>query len=301
MSLKTNNTYHKSVLVNEVLEYLAPGPDKIYIDATFGGGGHTRAILDHEPSCRVIAVDWDMQAIEKNAPELQEQYGDRIKILWGNFALLYRLLKKENTKHVDGILADFGTSQYQIFEKHGFSFATDTPLDMRMSPAHQRMTAADILNHYRESRLIKILREYGEEPYAKKIARTIIEARTQNKIKTTQELVTLIDSAIPAQVRKARKTHPATKTFQALRIEVNNELENIKSFLAAALSCLNTDGRLVCISFHSLEDRIVKNFFKDHTDKLEILTPKPVTAQPDEIQDNPSSRSAKLRAALKLL
>lgn len=291
------STYHQSVLVNEVLEYLNPQPNKVYLDATFGGGGHTKAILNHQPGCKVIALDWDTEAIDHNVQPLLDTYGDRLKILWGNFAHLYRILKKEKIDKVDGILADFGTSQYQIFEEDGFSFLKDTPLDMRMSSAHQRTTAAYILNNYEERRIADILFEYGEEASAKKIARIIVEERKKTPFATTKQLATLIEKIIP---RKGKGfVHPATKTFQALRIEVNHELENIKLFLSAALGHLNPQGRLVFISFHSLEDRLVKTFFRDNQDKLSIITTKPVVATDEEMRENRSSRSAKLRSAEK--
>ncbi len=291
------STYHQSVLVNEVLHYLNPQPHKIYLDATFGGGGHTKAILDREPLCKVIALDWDTQALDRNAQQLLETYGDRLKVLWGNFAHLHRLLKKEKIAKIDGILADFGTSQFQIFQEDGFSFLRDSPLDMRMSSAHQKITAAYILNNYEERRLAQLLFDYGEEAQAKKIARAIIEERKKTAFSTTKQLATLIESIV---FRKGNSSvHPATKTFQALRIEVNQELENIKLFLSSALHHLNSEGTLVCISFHSLEDRLVKTFFRDNPLKLFPLTTKPVTATEEEMQQNRSSRSAKLRAAQK--
>ncbi len=298
---ETTTVYHKSVLIKEVLEYLSPKPGKIYIDATFGGGGHTRAILDAEPTCKVIALDWDLHAIEKNAPMFEERYGNRFKILWGNFAHMYKLFKKEGLTHIDGILADFGTSQFQIHERAGFSFQKDTPLDMRMSPAHQHTTAALIVNEAAIHELIKIFSEYGEEPMTKKIAYAIVEERKKHPFKTTGDLVDLIESLIPVRTFKAQRgIHPATRVFQALRIAVNNELDNIHSLLISSLRYLNHGGRLVCISFHSLEDRIVKNFFKEHQGELTILTPKPIIAGPEEIGSNPSARSAKLRAAEKI-
>ena len=289
-------TYHKSVLVKEVLEYLNPQPGKTYVDATFGGGGHTRAILEHEPACKVIALDWDMTAIEKNAPALAQDFGDRFKVLWGNFTNIKMLLKKEGISLVDGILADFGTSQYQIFEKEGFSFSTDTPLDMRMSAAHFRITAADVVNKYSEKDLASIIFEYGEEPKSRKIAKAIVEYRDHTKITTTQQLVTLIETVVP---HRFSHIHPATKTFQALRIEVNQELKNIQYFLKTAMETLNTNGTLVCISFHSLEDRIVKTFFKEISHQVNVLTNKPIQASEEEIVLNASSRSAKLRAIKK--
>ncbi|MBY0353527.1 16S rRNA (cytosine(1402)-N(4))-methyltransferase RsmH [Candidatus Babeliales bacterium] len=299
METKTSTpTTHKSVLVQEVIQYLNPQPGKVYVDATFGGGGHSRAILDHEPQCSVIGIDWDEDSITRHAPALEEEYGDRLKILWGNFANLHRLLKKEKIDRVDGILADFGTSQYQIFEKEGFSFRVDTPLDMRMSAAHQRLTAADVVNHFNEQALSKILWELGEERGSRKIAHAIIEARKTNLFKTSGQLAQLIEKVIP--FHGPRAIHPATKTFQALRIFVNKELENIKLFLPTAVGCLNAGAPLVCISFHSLEDRLVKTFFREKNHQLTTLTPKPVQASEEEIKQNPSSRSAKLRAATKI-
>ncbi len=296
MNQTKNTTYHQSVLTKEVIHYLDPQPNKHYLDATFGGGGHTKAILDHEPTCKVIALDWDMQAIEHNAPPLIEHYGQRLTVVWGSFTHLYRILKKEKINKIDGIIADFGTSQYQIFQEDGFSFLRDTPLDMRMSSAHQKMTAADILNFYDERQIAQIFFEYGEESQSKKIARAIVEQRTKTQFTTTKQLSDLIETILPF---KKSFTHPATKTFQALRIAVNHELDNIKLFLASALQYLNPQGKLVTISFHSLEDRIVKNFFRDHQQELSILTPKPVIATEEEIQENRSSRSAKLRATEK--
>ncbi len=293
---------HKSVLVSEVLQFLDPKPGKTYVDATLGCGGHTSAILDLEPTCKVIGIDWDQKSIEQNAPILKEKYGDRINILWGNFAHLYKLLKNEGIKNVDGILADFGTSQLQIHEREGLSFMTDTPLDMRMSKSHYHITAATILNTCTENELANILFEYAEERNAKKIARAIVTKRKTESFKTTRQLVELIESIIPRYTNKGKKhTHPATKTFQALRIAVNNELENIRSFLHASLPFLAPKGKLVCISFHSLEDRIVKNFFKEKESLLElkILTPKAITASNTELELNQSARSAKLRAAEK--
>ncbi|MFH0898607.1 MAG: 16S rRNA (cytosine(1402)-N(4))-methyltransferase RsmH [bacterium] len=292
---ESEKMYHKSVLIKEVVQYLAPQPGKVYVDATFGGGGHTQAILDSEPLCKVIALDWDMQAIEQNAAPLCEKYGDRLRVIWGNFALIHRILKKEKIESIDGILADFGTSQFQIFEKSGFSFRKDSPLDMRMSKAHYKTTAADILNTYSEQKLAHILFEYGEERLSKRIARAIVEMRKKRPFKTTQQLADLVEEIVGTPKGRKKFIHPATKTFQALRIEVNHELDNIKGFLASALKLVNPEGRIVCISFHSLEDRIVKTVFRESN--VEILTPKPVTASLEEIELNPSARSAKLRAA----
>lgn len=293
--------FHKSVLVNEVISNLAPKPGGLYLDATFGGGGHTKAILQAEPTCKVVALDWDQEAIDANAQRLEQEFGERFKIIWGNFSHIYKLLKKEKISEVDGILADFGTSQFQIHQKAGFSFNVNTHLDMRMSPGHQRQTAADIINNASEKELLTILYTFGEEPQAKKIVRALLAQRKIAPITTTNQLTSLIEKLIPVPGFKHRHgIHPATKTFQALRIAVNHELDNIQNFLQTASGFLKTGGRLVCISFHSLEDRIVKNFLKDHQNIYQTLTNKPLTATPEELAENPSSRSAKLRAAQKL-
>lgn len=287
---------HKSVLVQEVLHYLDPQPGKTYLDVTFGAGGHTRAILEKEPTCKVIAMDWDEKTLEQFGVPLQEEFGERLQLIWGNFALLYRILKREGIEKVDGILADFGTSQVQIGAYPGLSLFKDAPLDMRMSPAHQKETAEDIINFATERELADIFFTFGQERYSRKVARAIIERRTTGKISTTTELVALINGVIPTV---PGTIHKATRVFQALRIYVNRELHNIRSFLPAALQALNKKGRLVCISFHSLEDRPVKQFFMEQAaeGKVEVLTPKVVVPTDEEVALNPSSRSAKLRAA----
>lgn len=286
--------YHIPVLMREVLTYLAPKPNGLYVDCTFGGGGHTRAILAAEPTCRVIALDWDQQAIDRNGPILEEEFGERLTLVWGNFSTLSRHLHKLRIKGVDGILADFGTSQFQIHGRAGFSFVEDTPLDMRMSPAHQRVTAEHILKNASEDELAEIFFEYGEEREGRRIARAIVAQRGKKPFATTRDLAAIVEKIVP----RTGHTHPATRVFQALRIVVNRELDNIKGLLSqATLGCLNPGGRLVCISFHSLEDRLVKQFLKDHSQELTILTPTVVTAQDDELRANSSSRSAKLRAA----
>lgn len=290
--------FHKSVLVKEVLEGLNPQPNKIYLDATFGGGGHTKAILEKEPNCKVIALDWDERAIEKNAPPLIEKFGNRFRIIWGNFALLDRIFEKENIKEIDGFIADFGTSQFQIRQTPGISFLENSQLDMRMSQAHHTMKASDILNKFTEKELANIFFKLGEEKNSRKIARAIVEYRKKEKFRTTGQLVRLIESIIP-RYPGTHKIHPATKVFQALRIFVNNELENINIFLHSTLKYLAPSSKLVCISFHSLEDRIVKNFFRKNQNDLKIITKKPIIATTEELLLNPSSRSAKLRVAEK--
>ena len=293
--------YHKSVLVEEVLTYLDPHPDGVYVDATFGGGGHTRAILEHEPRCSVVAFDWDKNAIDMHQEIFERDFPGRVAFIWGNFSQLAALLfKRLGIGEVDGIIADFGTSQYQISERHGFSVYRDTYLDMRMSYAHQKITAAQVINSCSEKELTEIFWQFGEERYAKKIAQAIVERRRTKKIFRTHELVKLIERVVP-QTHKKRTIHPATRVFQALRIYVNKELDNIQAFLNGALRVVKPGGTIVCISFHSLEDRLIKRFFKEHPcgqeKGVEILTKKVVIARSDEIRKNPSARSARLRAA----
>jgi len=286
-------TYHKPVLIKEVIEYLALKPHGVYLDVTFGGGGHTRAILEAEPTCSVIACDWDSVALEKNGYPLQEEFPGRLTLLWANFAQIDKKLKKEGIEHVDGILADFGTSQYQLTERDGFSFFNDSPLDMRMSPSHQKVTAHELVNKATEAKLYEIFKYLGEENRARLFARLIIEERAKKPIHTTRQLATLIERVSP---RDKKKTHPATKIFQALRIYVNKELENIRSFFPSALRILKPDARILCISFHSLEDRLVKDFFRNEL-SLDTISEKVIVASPEEVRENPSSRSAKLRVA----
>lgn len=290
--------YHKTVMVDEVLYYLNPQPNHTYCDVTFGSGGHTKAILDKEPKCNVVAVDWDATSIETYAPELEKKYGDRLHIIWGNFANLYRLLQKAHVGKVDGILADFGTSQMHLKERAGFSFFKDSALDMRMSPAHQQITAEHVINKSSEEKLREIFWQLGQETHAKKIVEAIIEERQKKPILTTRQLAEIIEKIIPRKMRSS-KIHPATKVFQALRIYVNQELNNITGFLSGAMQVLKPNGLLLCISFHSLEDRIVKQFFKDRQEegKLAIITKKVVAPTKEEIAKNPSARSAKLRVA----
>jgi 16S rRNA (cytosine1402-N4)-methyltransferase len=296
--------FHKSVLVSEVVEGLNLKPGGIYVDATLGVGGHTSVILEAEPECKVIGIDLDKELIEQVAETITEQFGPRLQVFWSNFSSIFTILKKNKIGKVDGILADFGTSQHQIFHCAGFSFSRDTPLDMRMSNSHFRTTAADLVNSLSERELADILFDYGQESNAKKIARRIVENRKTKPILTTLQLANIVCSAIPKRRnKKLPKIHPATKTFQALRIVVNNELENIKKFLPSAFEVLKPGGRLLCISFHSLEDRLVKHFFasKKNEHAATVLTKKPITASDEELEQNPSARSAKARILEKML
>lgn len=301
MSNQSAPLAHKSVLVNEVIEYLAPKPNGVYLDVTLGAGGHTRAILNAEPTCKVIGMDWDQKTLDIVAPQLETAYGERFEAIWGNFAHLYRIQKKFAIEPLDGILADFGTSQMQIHERSGFSFQHDTPLDMRMSGGHSSLTAALIIAEASEAELIKILRDYGEEPKARAIAQAIIAQRALKPITTTKQLSDLVFNVLSRKNPRVihGKTNPATKTFQALRIAVNKELENIEAFLPVACSMLKPGGRLLCISFHSLEDRIVKMFFREQEatkgDQFKVVTKKTIMASEQELATNKSARSARLR------
>lgn len=288
-------TTHKTVLIKEVIDFLVVHQDGIYIDVTFGGGGHTQALLKNEQVSYVYGIDWDKQVIEQYGALLYSEYPEKFKPIWGSFAHLYKIIKKEKIDHIDGILADFGTSQMQIHEKEGFSFSQDTPLDMRMSTGHFGQTATDVVNGFSEYQLTKLFWDYGQERFAKKIAQAIVAARKIKRIKTTGRLVEVVLSVIPWH--KQSTIHPATKVFQALRMLVNQEMENIHSFLIAAFDALAPKGRLACISFHSLEDEKVKHFFKEKADLglAQIITKKAVIASQEELKQNASARSAKLR------
>lgn len=291
-------SFHKTVLLDEAIAYLNLRSGKLYVDVTFGGGGHSRKILESEPDCKLIAIDWDKKSLEQNSADLLEEFPDRFKAVWGNFAFLEKVLKQVNVTSVDGgILADFGTSQTQLLHGTGFSFLKDTFLDMRMSPAHQKITACDIINNYPEVELANLFFELGEERASRRIAKAIVEERNKKIIKTTGHLVEVVESVIPSR----GKIHPATKVFQALRMKVNSELENIQSFLSSSLKLMKPGARLVCITFHSLEDRLVKSFFRDHKSddsvkKIKIINSKVVIAGEEEMRKNSSARSAKLRA-----
>lgn len=293
-----DTVYHVPVLLNQVLETLVNKPDGLYLDVTFGGGGHSKAILEQFPKSRVVGLDWDKDAHE-NAEPLLEEYPERLQLLFGSFAHMYKTIKKYGITNIQGILADFGTSQHQIHHKEGFSFNNDTPLDMRMSNSHFRVTAATIIATATPEELRHILWTYGEEQHAKRIVNAIVEERKKKRIKTTGQLAALIETVVH---RRGSTTHPATKTFQALRIVVNRELQNIESFLPSAFQALQPGGRLACISFHSLEDRLVKEFFRQRAQEgtAQLITKKALVADDQERATNPSSRSAKLRVLEKI-
>lgn len=292
---------HIPVLLESVIEYLDLNNGSIFIDATAGGGGHIKAILDKLKKDGVlIGIDQDKKMID----ELERKFADdsRSMFINGNFRDIADLAKKYEGR-VDGILYDLGFNSMQLEEsRRGFSFLKNEPLLMtyESNPDLQDLTAERIVNTWRESEIRRILIEYGEERFATSIARNIVKNRKKTKIKTTGSLVNIIQYSIPAKRRRG-KIHPATRTFQALRIAVNDELNALEDGLNGGWNLLSMGGRMVVISFHSLEDRIVKNFFKSkkREEDSEILTKKPITAIDTEVLKNPRSRSAKLRVIIK--
>ncbi|WP_395719054.1 16S rRNA (cytosine(1402)-N(4))-methyltransferase RsmH [Prosthecobacter sp.] len=302
--------YHAPVLLQEVIEMLQPAPGKLIFDGTLGGGGHSEALLQH--GARVVAMDQDPNAI-KHATERLKPYAAQFCALRGNFRHFPQIVEETGVSGFDGMLVDIGVSSHQLDDAaRGFSFSKDAPLDMRMDTDSPR-TAADLVNTDDEGELVRIFFEYGEEQNARRIARAIIKARASRRIETTLQLAEIVAAASP----KRGKRHPATLVFQALRIAVNDELAALHDFLAAAPRWLKPGGRLAVISFHSLEDRIVKQTLQHlsapHLDRpewpeprknpdcvLKLLTRKPVQATPHEIELNPRARSAVLRVAERL-
>jgi 16S rRNA (cytosine1402-N4)-methyltransferase len=293
---------HAAVLKKEVQEYLAPMQNENFVDCTIGEGGHTEDILNKNgPNGKVLGIDLDPQQII-SSHWLEAIYKDRVILVNNSYTNLKEIIERKNFQPVNGILLDLGMSSAQLEGTHkGFSFQVDQGLDMRYNDETGYLTAEKIINEWSEDKIEEMLREYGEEKFSKKIAKNIVEHRKQGRIKTTFQLIEIIKDSTSAAYWRG-KIHYATRTFQALRIAVNDELENIKRVLPQALSALSPEGRLVVISFHSLEDRIVKNFLSQESKKntIKILTKKPVTANRDELGKNPRSRSAKLRAAIKI-
>ncbi len=291
---------HIPVLKKEALRLLDIKPNDNLIDATCGRGGHLTAILEKNgPKGKVLGIDQSPEQIKECRLKTKD-FGQRAVLVQDNFANLAGIIKKEKFGNVDGILFDLGMSSWHLEGSgRGFSFLKKEPLDMRYGPDNQ-LTAEKIVNYWSKAELSKILKEYGEEGFAERIAEEIIRTRQERSITNTVQLVEAVKRAVPGFYRR-QKTHFATKTFQALRIAVNNELGSLEKALPQALSILIEGGRIVVISFHSLEDRIVKNFFREAAkeEKMEILTKKPVTASREEIKENPRARSAKLRAAIK--
>jgi 16S rRNA (cytosine1402-N4)-methyltransferase len=293
---------HTAVLKKEVLEYLDPQPNENFVDCTVGEGGHAEEILNkNKPDGKLLGIDLDPQQII-SSHWLEAIYKDRAILVNDSYTNLKEILQRKNFQPVSGILLDLGMSSAQLEGTHkGFSFQVDQGLDMRYNDLTGYLTAEKIVNEWPEEKIEEILREYGEEKFSKKIAKNIVEQRKQGRIKTTFGLIEIIKDATPSSYWRG-KIHYATRTFQALRIAVNDELESIKRVLPDAVSVLAPGGRLVVISFHSLEDRIVKNFLSGEFKKgtIKILTKKPVMAGRDELGKNPRSRSAKLRAAVKI-
>lgn len=291
--------YHIPVLLQEAIDGLDVKPDNQYIDTTIGGGGHTREILNKKG--KVLGIDTDPEALEYVGENFQLPISNnQLKLAHGNFAHLKEIAQQNGLTKTAGILFDLGVSSHELEkEERGFSFNTDAALDMRMDPA-LKVTAADLVNGLNEGELYELFNKYGEEFHSRAIARAIVRARTLKPIKTCNELAGII-LRVRGRARGDR-THPATRVFQALRIAVNDELNSLKDALPQALEILDKKGRLVILSFHSLEDRIVKNFFKEQKKLgiLNILTKKPIVPGEEEIEENPRARSAKLRIAEKI-
>ncbi|MBC8208247.1 MAG: 16S rRNA (cytosine(1402)-N(4))-methyltransferase RsmH [Desulfobulbaceae bacterium] len=288
---------HRSVLLEETMSYLAPSSGGLYVDGTMGMGGHSEAILKRStPDGRLIALEWDEAAIALSQDRLRS-YADRLTIVRENFANLPTVLNALGIRQIDGLLIDIGLSSLQLdCGGRGFSFQRDEFLDMRMDQ-RQEKSAADLLAHAREEELADIFYYYGDEEQSRPIAREIVQARMQTPVTTSGQLADIVARAIPKRFHP-KKIHVATKVFQALRVAVNRELENLSLILDAAVPFLRPGARFCVISFHSLEDRMVKRKFREHSE-LKVLTSKPVMAGADELEQNPRSRSAKLRVAVR--
>lgn len=293
---------HIPVLLKEVIEYLNPRPGENFIDCTINGGGHSLEIFKQiGPNGKILGIDWDSGVLEKLESKLDNKTKKSFILICDNYRNLKNIVGNNNFSPVHGILFDLGMSSWQLGASgRGFSFQKDEPLDMRYSE-NQTLTAKEIINQWPEEELIKIFGEYGEERRARAIAREIVFRRKRGVVESTTDLVEIVRGAIPARQRFGR-IHFATRIFQALRLATNEELENLSKGLEAATDVLAAGGRMAVISFHSLEDRIVKNFLREKAreKKLEILTKKPIVPDWREAQENPRSRSAKLRAAIKL-
>jgi 16S rRNA (cytosine1402-N4)-methyltransferase len=309
---------HLPVLVDEVIEMLAPAPGSLHIDATLGGGGHTERILEAtNPDGRLLGLDADPAAIARVEARLRPRYGDRLVLRQANFRELAAVAPAAGFGAVDGCLFDLGLSSYQLADRErGFGFRAGGPLDMRFD-ASRGVSAAELLSTLDTAELTALFRRYGEEPKAPRIARAIVDARRVAPITTAEELAALIERVLPPNPRQPRRTHPATRVFQALRIAANEELDALQAGLHAALDLLRPGGRLVVLSYHSLEDRIVKRFIQSErrgcvcppevpvcvcgrNPRLRLITRPSLTPTAAEIRANPRARSARLRAAERL-
>jgi 16S rRNA (cytosine1402-N4)-methyltransferase len=309
-------TIHKSVLLEETIEALNLKKGSVVVDATLGGGGHSREILKIIGDVgKLIVIDADAGAVERFKSKMEEDGTMNVIAVNDNFRNLERILQYLEVEKVDAILADIGYSSDQLEDpERGISFQLSSPLDMRFDQK-QDLTAEKIVNEYGQAELERVIKEYGEEKFYKSITKGILAYRKDKRIKNTKELVGIIENHVPERYRHGRIS-PATKTFQAIRIEVNRELDSLTQFLVAAVGALAPHGRLAVISFHSLEDRIVKEFFRENARgcicpqdfpvclcgnlaKLTILSRKPIISGPDEVEGNPRSRSAKLRVCEK--
>jgi len=307
---------HKPVLLHEVIRYLRCTPGKCFVDGTVGGGGHAHAILEETaPDGRLIGIDWDEKALAKARSNLQS-YKERLVLVQENFALIGSVLARLHIQAVDGILLDLGLSSFQVDKaERGFSFSLAGPLDMRMD-TRQKSTAAHLVNTLSEEKLAEIIWNFGEERWHRRIARHIVRARDEEAIETTDRLARVVYRAIPAS-KRTRQRHPATRTFQAIRMAVNQELDHLQTFLQGALDWLKPGGRLAIISFHSLEDRLVKQTFAkwarscrcpaqspvcqcEGRPLVRLVNKKPVVPGRSEIQANPRARSGRLRVVEKL-
>jgi 16S rRNA (cytosine1402-N4)-methyltransferase len=286
---------HVPVMVSEVLNGLSLRPGGIYVDATLGLGGHTEAILSKYPEVKmVLGLDHDTEAL-KQAESRLATFGDRVRLIHSNFIHLHDVLLSNRIERVDGILMDLGISSFHLENSgRGFSFSGDEPLDMRMDPS-TAVSAANMVNKLPVERLTKLIQAYGEERWAKRIAKRIYDRRKTAPILNSKDLAEVVANSIPKKYHP-RRIHPATRTFQALRIAVNRELDNLKEALNSLPSCLRLEGRMCIISFHSLEDRLVKIAFRKDN-RLKPLTKKPLVPSREEMRNNPRARSAKLRIA----
>lgn len=308
---------HIPVLFHEIMDIMAPKPGEFFVDCTLGGGGHSKGFLERtSPDGRLVGIDQDTNALMAARQNLSN-YAERVTFVHSNYQNLDAILTEYAPDGVDGILFDIGVSSHQLDEKdRGFSYMQDAPLDMRMNQ-EQSLDAWQVVNTYSEEELHRILKEYGEERWAKRVAQFIVAFRAKKRIDTTGELVDIIKRAIPKGARE-EGSHPAKRTFQAIRIEVNNELGVLQDTIAVAVKHLRKGGRLGIISFHSLEDRIVKEQFRyfasdcicppelpfcqcDKVSEVKILTRKPVTASTEELEENSRAKSAKFRAVEKII